>query len=128
MPKVFPVDIAYSSFLHDHPNDYPFLPKHRDDKLTPTLNNKRYYASNDHNLIPVLKQRLRLVKIHRLLIFDLSRFLNQRNELDRNLRAKFKKTLRKRFLHNALFGKTLESIGKRSDSGIINDSNDNLKR
>ena len=65
--KVFQVDIDYPTSLHDYHNDYPFLPEHHEDKLTPTLYNKRYYVLNEHNLIQALKHGLKLVRIHRVL-------------------------------------------------------------
>ena len=93
--KVFQFDMDCPS-LHDYHNDYPSSPKHRVDKSTPKLSNKRYYILSEHNRIEALKHGLRLVSIHQALIFDQAPFLKQSIDFNTNLRIQYKNPHRKK--------------------------------
>ena len=67
---MFEVDIDYPQSLHNKHKDYPFLPEKLNDKLTPNLQNRRYYTLNEHNFILAIKHGLKLVRLHRILTFD----------------------------------------------------------
>ena len=120
--KVFEVDIDYPQSLHNEDNDYPFLPERLNDKLTPNLQNKRYYILNEHNLIQAVKHGLKLVRIHRILTFDQIPWLKTYIDFNTNLRAQSKNAFEKDFfklMNNSVFGKTMENSRKRCNCKIL---------
>ena len=124
---VFQADIDYFSSLHDCHNNYPFLPEHRDDNLTPNLYNKHYYVWNEHNFIYALKHGLRLVGIRSALTVYQSPFLKQYIDLNANLGAQSKNPFEKKLfelMNSSVFKKTMENIAKRCNLSILYDSND----
>ena len=119
---IFEVDMHYPSELHDAHNDFPFCPEKRgipgitsNDKLLLTFFDKENYIIHYHMLKLALEHGLVLKKIHRVLQFRQSAWLEPYIKLNTTLRAnaddknKFEKDFYK-LLNNAIYGKTMENL------------------
>ena len=90
---------------------------------------KKYYITNEHNLLQALKHGLKLIRIHRILSFKQSQWLKTYIDLNTSFRTNAKNDFEKDFfklMNNAVFGKTMESIKKRCNLEILNDNSDEL--
>lgn len=123
------VDLDYPQHLHDLHNDYPFCSEHlcmgnsTVEKLVLTLDNKRNYIVHYRMLKLVLTHGLELKKIHRVLQFKQSKWLNDYIMLNTNERAKSNTTFDKeryKFMNNAIYGKAMENVKKYVDIKLIN--------
>ena len=146
---ILDVNLQYPKAIHDLHNDYPlaveckyieeadlslynqyFLKEHNEKfkstkKLCPDLKDKKNYVCSLKNLKFFIKQGLVLQKIHRILAADQSNFLHpyiEFNSLKRRESAhiKFKSDFFK-LMNNAVYGKTIEDIRKRSKVDIVKD-------
>ena len=146
---ILDVNLQYPKAIHDLHNDYPlaveckhieeadlspynqyFLKEHNEKfkstkKLCPDLKDKKSYVCSLKNLKFFIKQGLVLQKIHRILAADQSNFLHpyiKFNSLKRREPAhiKFKSDFFK-LMNNAVYGKTIEDIRKRSKVDIVKD-------
>ena len=146
---ILDVNLEYPKAIHDLHNDYPlaveckyieeadlspynqyFLKEHNEKfkstkKLCPDLKDKKNYVCSLKNLKFFIKQGLVLQKIHRILAADQSNFLHpyiEFNSLKRRESAhiKFKSDFFK-LINNAVYGKTIEDIRKRSKVDIVKD-------
>ena len=149
---IFEVDLEVPRQLHDYFNDYPLAPetleieeymlsdfqqknfpeKHKEKtvKLAPNLRDKEKYVTHYRNLKFYLSQGLVLKKIHRVLRFHQSRWLEKYIDFNTKQRAKAKNNFEKdlfKLLNNAVFGKTQENLRNRINVEIITDRNKALK-
>ena len=143
-------DLEYPDELHDLHNDYPLAAerlevdidmvseKQRElraeydmpnvnkcTKLVPNLRNKTKYLCHYRNLRFYLEHGLRLTKVHRVIKFDQSPWLEPYITKNTNLRAAAKNKFEKEFfklLNNAVYGKTCENVLKRSDIRLLTDA------
>ena len=146
---ILEVDLKYPKTIHDLHNDYPlaveckhikeedlspydlqFL-KERNEKfkstikLCPDLKDKKNYGCSLKNLKFFIKHGLVLQKIHLILSADQSNFLHPYIEFNsqkhkESAHIKFKSDFFK-LMNNAVYGKTIEDIRKRSKVDIVKD-------
>lgn len=125
---MFEIDIEYPQNLHDLHNDYPFCSEHLNvgnssqKKLVLTLHDKKNYVIHYRMLKAVIKHGLKVKKIHKILRFKQSTWLNEYIMLNTNERAKSKTDFEKnlyKLMNNAISGKTLENVRKRVDIKLV---------
>ena len=114
------VDLHYPSHLHDQHNDYPLAPEHmilgKTRKLTPNLNDKKNYIVHIDNLKYYMSKGLIVTKIHRVLQFTQSNWLDTYISHNSKLRQQAKNDFEKdyyKLLNNAFYGKTMENVRER---------------
>lgn len=130
---IFEVDLEYPEHLHDSHKDYPFCAENcnvpntkSEKKLLLTLFDKKNYVIHYKMLKCALQQGLLLKKIHRTLMFNQSKWLQPYIELNTNLRTRAVNEFEENFyklLSNAVYGKALENVLKRSDIQLKTDWN-----
>ncbi|XP_055309888.1 uncharacterized protein LOC129573423, partial [Sitodiplosis mosellana] len=118
------VDLEYPSELHNLHNDYPFCAEHmevgdcKETKLVLTLRNKTNYVIHFRMLKLALKHGLKLAKVHRILEFKQSKWLNDYIALNTKERAKSKTEFEKnlyKLINNAIYGKSMENVRNRQN-------------
>ena len=126
-PSILEVDLEYPRSLHDLHNDYPLAPEqievNKVDKLIPNLGYKKKYVIHYENLKQYLSLGLKLVKFHRGIKFEESRWPEKYIALNTDLRTEAKNDFEKDFfklMNNSVFGKTMENIRKREDIELVN--------
>ena len=151
---ILEVDLEYPQKLHDLFNDYPIGPekiKVTDDmlsgyskkiaqkykistglvhKLIPTLNDKKKYVLHYRNLQLYTDLGLKVTKVHRVLKFNQSPWLEQYIDFNTEKRKNAKNSFEKDFfklMNNSVFGKTMENIRKRIDVRLVTDSEKLIK-
>lgn len=127
---VFEVDVHYPQELHDIHSDLPFLvenivpptKKAKLPKLIPNLNDKKKYIVHYRTLKQAIEHGLMVMRTHRVLKFDQSKWLKKYIDFNTDLRnsatTKFGKDLFKLII-NAIFGKTMENVENRKDIKLI---------
>ena len=141
---ILEVDLEYPDELHDMHNDYPLAPESmvvQDEWLSPyqkqilgtqklppvrklvlNLRSKTKYVVHYRNLQLYLSLGLRLKKIHRVLAFDQSPwmepYIRMNTELRKQATSDFEKDLYK-LMNNSVFGKTMENLRKRTDIKLV---------
>lgn len=126
---LFEVDIEYPQNLHNLHNDYPFCCEHlkmgnsNETKLVCTLYDKQNYIIHYRMLKLAINHGLKVKKIHNIMRFKQSTWLNEYimlNTRERtNSKTAFEKDLYK-LMNNAIFGKSMENVRKRVDIKLIN--------
>lgn len=113
---VLEVDLKYPEELHDLHNDYPLAPEHLEinkcRKLCPNLRDKKNYYIYIDNLRYYLEKGLILEKIHRVIGFTRSNWINDYIDTNSALRQKATNDFEKDFyklMNNAFYGKTMEN-------------------
>ena len=148
MRYILEVDLKYPHSLNDLHNDYPLCPEKIEvtydmlsncckeivnwydikvggvTKLIPSLNDKVRYPVHYKNLLYYLSLGMKLVKIHRILSFKQSNWLNVFTDFNSKKRREssdeFSKDLYK-ILNNCSYGKSIENIRKRINVKLVND-------
>ena len=127
---VLEVDVHYPEELHDAHSDLPFLVENivpptetaKLPKLIPNLNDKKKYIVHYRTLKQAINNGLMVMRTHRILKFNQSKWLKTYIDFNTNLRncatSKFGKDLFKLII-NAIFGKTMENVEKRKDIKLI---------
>ncbi len=141
---ILEVDLEYPAELHNTHNDYPLAPEsievqdewlspyqrqllgdnklQKIKKLVPNLRNKTKYVVHYRNLQLYLSLGMRLTKIHRILGFDQSPwmepYIRMNTELRKQATCDFEKDLYK-LMNNSVFGKTMENLRKRVDIKLV---------
>jgi hypothetical protein len=141
-------DLDYPAELHDLHNDYPLAvevlspkdewlsPYQKDllttrklietDKLVPNLNPKERYVLHYRNLQLYLELGMHITKIHRILSFSQSAWMEPYIELNTKLRTQAKTDFEKDFfklMNNSVFGKTMENVRKRTNIELVRSTN-----
>lgn len=146
------VDLGYPESLHDETDDFPLspekinikshllspysgslrkslqLPKHNDNipKLAPNLFDKSNYVVHYRNLQYYLKRGMVLKKVHRVISFKQSRWLEPyikgNTERRREAKTKFEQDFFK-LCNNSVFGKMLENKRKRMKVSLVTSTN-----
>ena len=138
------MDLEYPAELHELHNDYPPAPERlkvkkewlsgyqtnllEDDnilnteKLVPNLMEKTKYVLHYRNLQLYLSLGMKLKKIHRILEFNETPWMESYIGMNTEFRKKSKSAFEKDFyklMNNSVFGKTMENLGKRVDIKVI---------
>ena len=143
-------DLEYPAELHDFHNDYPLAPERvavtpsvlsekqvevarhysrgfpqRDVKLLHNLLNKVRYVTHYLNLKFYFEHGMKLTKIHTVMQFQQSRWLQPYIGKKSSLRAAAKSEMEKEFfklMNNSIYGKTCENHAKQHDIGLLTDT------
>ena len=146
-------DLEYCKNLHDSHSDYPLAPgklktssdmlsKYCSDiankygvkvggvkNLVPNLQDKVKYVAHYRNLQYYLSLGMKLIKIHRVLKFKQSNWLEEyiqfNTEKKKQSTDEFHKAIE--LLMNCIYGKSMENIRKRISVELINNSKDYLR-
>ena len=148
--RYYEVDLHYPPELHDAHNDYPLAPEtlvidkkyyseYQKDvaaqigkqffdnvKLVPNLRDKKEYVIHGQTLKLYLQLGLKLTKIHRVLEFDQSDWLNTYISFNIDKRSKTSVKFESNFfklLNNSVYGKTMENLRKRMRVELVLASN-----
>jgi len=142
-------DLHYPPHLHDLHNAYPLAPEHvkieesmlsdtlrfmlnetntkhtSSTKLVTNLHDKTHYVMHYCCLQFYLTHGLELIKVHRVIAFNQSRymlpFIKLCNDGRKNAQSDFEASLYK-LIANAFYGKTVDNVPKRSNIRLIADS------
>ena len=123
---ILEVDVSYARELHNSHNDLPFMCKRMEinnvEKLVPNLYDKKNYVIHIQALDQALSHGLRLDRIHQSIEFDQSAWMKTYIDFNTQLRTKATNDFEKDFfklMNNAVFGKTMENIGKHRNVILI---------
>ena len=139
---ILEVDLEYPQELHKAHNSYPLAPERLSvnrewmseyqknligrltnvEKLVPNLMDKTKYIVHYRNLQLYVSLGMKVKKIHRILKFDQSPWMEPYIRLNTDLRkkatSKFETNLYK-LMNNSVFGKTMENLRKRVDVKLV---------
>ena len=141
-------DLLYPHSLHDHHSDYPLAPvkkavpfeglspfarmictKHNlktstnTEKLMTTLEDKLNYVLHYRNLQLYLSLGMKLVKVHRVLVFSQAPIMREYIEFNSRKRAAARNDFDVKYykdMSNSLYGKTMERMDKRIQVHLVN--------
>ncbi|GFU42669.1 uncharacterized protein NPIL_581771, partial [Nephila pilipes] len=145
---ILEVDLDIPENLHDLHNDYPLAPETLNvtndmlspyckeiaekynlninscTKLVPNLMSKKRYILHYRNLKQYVSLSLKVAKIHKILKFHqrpwLKKYIDFNTEKKEKAQSLFEKDLFK-LLNNAVFGKTMENLRKRTVIDLVQD-------
>ncbi|XP_029348118.1 uncharacterized protein LOC115034800 [Acyrthosiphon pisum] len=124
------VDALYPQSLHDEHNELPYLPERmvppgsKIKKLIANLQHKKKYVVHYMALKQALKAGLILEKVHRVLQFNQSPWLQKYIELNTKMRKNALNDFERDFfklMNNAVFGKTMENVRSRLKMKLVSD-------
>eukprot|EP00102_Acyrthosiphon_pisum_P017244 XP_008188546.1 PREDICTED: uncharacterized protein LOC103310883 [Acyrthosiphon pisum] len=124
------VDVLYPQSLHDEHNELPYLPERmvppgsKIKKLIANLQHKKKYVVHYMALKQALKAGLILEKVHRVLQFNQSPWLQKYIELNTKMRKNALNDFERDFfklMNNAVFGKTMENVRSRLKMKLVSD-------
>ena len=144
---ILEVDLEYPRHLHDLHSDYPLAPerlhvmeemlspysRHLHDqldigrstsKLVPNLQQKTGYVIHHRNLQQCVDLGMKLTALHRVLAFSQSAWLEPYIRFNTEQRKRAANPFEKDFfklMNNAIFGKTMENLRKRTDIKLVSD-------
>ena len=110
------VDLHYPEHLHNKHNDYPLAPERFNERLCGTFYDKKNYVVHIKNLRFYLEKGLELTKIHRVIKFNHSSWLDDWIQINTNFRTNATNEFEKdyfKLMNNAVFGKTMENVRDR---------------
>ena len=123
---ILEVDVEYPKELHKNHNELPFLAERmkigKVEKLVPNLKDEKTYLVQSKSLNEALKHGLKLKKIHRVIRFEQSNWMNPYIMLNTRLRAAAKNEFENdffKFMNNSVFGKTMENIRNDKDMKLV---------
>ncbi|KAJ8914368.1 hypothetical protein NQ315_011356 [Exocentrus adspersus] len=127
---ILEVDMTYGQELHDLHDELPFCPENitppiegkRQVKLIPNLFNKNKYVLHYRNLYQAIQHGLKVDKIHRILSFNQSNWLQPYIDLNTKRRQAAKNAFEKdmyKLLVNAIFGKCMEAVEKHLNIRLV---------
>ena len=122
------VDLEYPIKLHDLHNDYPLAPDHirmnKVEKLIPNLGRKENYVVHYKALRTYREYGIKVVKVHRGIVFHDSPWMKPYIMKNTTLRTKASNKFEKDFfklMNNSVFGKTIENVRKYVDIKLVRD-------
>lgn len=110
---------------------FPKNQKNPSQKLTPNLNDKTKYVVHYRNLKFYIAEGLEIKKIHRVLTFKQSPWLESYIDSNTHMRANSSSDFEKDFyklMNNSVFGKTQENLRNRVSVEVITNREKALKR
>ena len=120
------VDLEYLHGLHDLHNDYPLAPERLMmdgvEKLIPNFHKKEKYVVHYEALRQYEKRGIKVINVHRGIVFHDSTWLKPYIEKNTKLRIQSKNKYEKYFfklMNNSVFGKTMEDIRKQTDIRLV---------
>ncbi|KAK3700421.1 hypothetical protein QZH41_004481 [Actinostola sp. cb2023] len=123
---ILEVDLEYPEELHALHDEYPLAPEHlvlsKVGKLVPTTRNRTQYVVHHHTLKLYESLGMKIIQIHRGIVFHESDWLKKYIHLNTELRTAAKNDFEKDFfklMNNSVFGKTMENIRNRQDIKLI---------
>ena len=131
---IFEVDLEYPKSLWEEHTDYPLVPErikiNKVDKLISSLLPKTHYVLHYKNLKQYLEEGMILKKVHRVIKFNQSCWMEPYIRKNTELRKEAKNAFEKDFfklMNNSVFGKTIENIRKRQNVELIDNRKKALK-
>lgn len=124
----YEVDISIPTNLHKFFKDLPLAPTHevppgsKHPKLLATLRSKSKYVIHIETLKLYVRLGLKIDRIHRVLKFDHSDWMQQYIMMNTRLRERATNSFEKNYYklkNNAVYGKTIENVRKRRDIKIV---------
>ena len=142
------VDLQYPKSIHDDTNDFPLAVEKKStsishlspynkeylqsenikfvptEKLVPDLNDKKNYVCSLKNLQLYMRKGLVLENIHRVLAADQTNFAKSYIDFNSCKRKEAKNDFQKdlfKLLNNAIYGKFIESLRKRTNVDVVKD-------
>ena len=120
------VDVQYPENVNELHNDLPFLPERmkieKVKKLLANLNDKTEYVINIRYSKQGLNHGLISKKVYRVIKFNQNAWLRPYIDTNTKLRRKAKNNFKYDFfnlMNNAVFGKTIENVGKHRDIKLV---------
>jgi len=130
------VGTQYPYDLHDLHNDFPLAAESvtpepsKVSKLIPNLNDKKKYVVH-HEILKLYESLgLKIVKIHRGILFEESAWLKKYIDLNTELRTRADNDFEKDFfklMNNSVFGKTMENIENHVDIKLVSREKEAIK-
>lgn len=126
---ILSVDVIYPKNLHDMHTDYPMCAEHRKPpgsktkKLLLTLYDKNNYVLHYRTLKSIVKNGLKVKKVHKVLKFSQYPWLKPYIEFNTKQRTEAKNEFEKnlfKLMSNAVFGKSMENVRERVDIKLKN--------
>ena len=131
---IFEVDLEYPKSLWEEHNDYPLAPERikidNVDKLISSLLPKTHYVLHYKNLKQYLEEGMIFKKVHRVIEFNQSCWMEPYIRKNTELRKEAKNAFEKDFfklMNNSVFGKTIENIRKRQNVVLVDNRKKALK-
>ena len=123
---ILEVDVSYPKELHNPHNDLPFMCERMEingvETMVPNLRDKKNYVIHIQALSQALQHGLILDRIHRVIEFDQSPWLNTYIDFNTQLRMAATNDFEKDFfklMNNSVFGKTMENIRKHRNIKLV---------